>query len=320
MPGFTIQAQDVTTTLAADGAFKVNKSDATTLFNLASDASGVHTLRLPSQEAQSFKVLNQNGNTVLSFGDTYNYSSLSSLIIGEDAGTNWIPNSYNHVQLQSEGAENQLSFISYSGSTPSYTNNILAYLGRGTKASPVNVVDGDEILIIEALGTATTGLKRAARIDFEVDGAPTTNYTPGKINFYTATSSSDIVNRMVIKGDGKVGIGTETPTSTLDINGSVSKSIVLISGTYTALDSDYTILATAATTLSLPDPTTVTGRVYVIKHGSGSFDVDISSEGTSKLIDTHASITVSTSLGFVQVQSTGAHWFVIGGSYQSSTK
>lgn len=204
----SLYAQNIENTVGSDGDFIVKKSDGTTLFNLASTTTGIHQLRLASTTAQGFQLLNAAGTPILSFGDVYNVEELSTMIVGADAGTNWLPNGYNHIQIQSENAQNTLALFSYSNNSVSKTNNILAYLDRGAEnGSSATVVDGDEILIIEGFGRTSGGIPRAARIDFEVDGDPSSGHVPGKINFWTSPGgTTDIVNNMTIKGDGTINI------------------------------------------------------------------------------------------------------------------
>lgn len=54
------------------------------------------------------------------------------------------------------------------------------------------------------------------------DGTGGVANIPGRIMFDTATATSAPLNRMVIKSDGRVGIGTAAPTSTLEVAGDVT--------------------------------------------------------------------------------------------------
>ena len=72
-------------------------------------------------------------------------------------------------------------------------------------------------------------------------------------------------------------------------------------GTHIATEDDFTILANATAgsiTITLPDPTTCKGRVYVIKR----------TDATSGNTVTAGTKTVS---GFVIMQSDGTNWQVI---------
>lgn len=69
---------------------------------------------------------------------------------------------------------------------------------------------------------------------------------------------------------GWSGINTTTPTSVLDVAGSMSLAITTVSANYTATAGDHTILAmpAAATpgfTVTLPAPASCKGRIYIIR-------------------------------------------------------
>ncbi|MEJ7627137.1 MAG: hypothetical protein WKF35_09750 [Ferruginibacter sp.] len=66
---------------------------------------------------------------------------------------------------------------------------------------------------------------------------------------------------------GQMGIGTTTPTSTLDIRGSLALNYRAFTASNTAASTDNTLMftGTAAATLTLPDAATCTGREYIIK-------------------------------------------------------
>jgi len=61
------------------------------------------------------------------------------------------------------------------------------------------------------------------RVAADADHADSSTDVPGRIEFYTTPDGSETpAQRMVIKNDGKVGIGESTPTHTLDVNGDVN--------------------------------------------------------------------------------------------------
>jgi len=71
----------------------------------------------------------------------------------------------------------------------------------------------------------------------------------------------------------QVGIGTTDPKSTFEVNGSVGQKVNTVSASVT-LDDTYGIVicnnASTAITLTLPDVTLCTGRVYTIKRNASS--------------------------------------------------
>jgi hypothetical protein len=117
----------------------------------------------------------------------------------------------------------------------------------------------------------------------------------------------------VINSAGNVGIGSTSPVSTLDVQGSNSMAIKTITGNYTTTASDYTILCNASSlTVSLPQASTVTGRIYVIKKiASGTGTITIDPNG-SELIDGATTYTSLTAQWMsVIIQCNGTAWYVL---------
>jgi hypothetical protein len=71
--------------------------------------------------------------------------------------------------------------------------------------------------------------------------------------------------------NGKVGVGTTTPTSTLQVSGSFSSPIRSTSGNTTLNEYDFTLIMSAGgLTITLPAANTCTGRIYILKNTSAS--------------------------------------------------
>ncbi len=194
------------------------------------------------------------------------------------------------------------------------------FRGKGSNSAPALGVDGMYLggLRFRTLNDIVTlyggdfegGFAPSAEIAGVVDGTVSASSSPGKIVFKTTSpGSEDAVERMVIKNDGKVGMLTETPNSTLDVNGSVSMNIrTLASGTIA--DNDYTILITGGVSLPTADSTN-TGRIYrVINHNSNSNTVS----GTFSINGgTFSGYTLNSSdLGRgIEIQSNGSAWVIL---------
>jgi hypothetical protein len=92
--------------------------------------------------------------------------------------------------------------------------------GRGGVAqnNATIVQDDDAIALIRCYGADGTDLNsEAARIAAEVDGTPGSNDMPGRLRFMTtADGAASPTERMRIDSSGNVGIGTSSPTATLD--------------------------------------------------------------------------------------------------------
>jgi hypothetical protein len=117
----------------------------------------------------------------------------------------------------------------------------------------------------------------------------------------------------VITADGNVGISSTSPTSTLDVEGSMAMPIKTVAATYTATASDYTILCNAnSITINLPQASTVPGRIYAIKKviaTTGTITIDPNS---SELIDGAATATLTgTARAGMIIQSDGSAWYIL---------
>ena len=90
---------------------------------------------------------------------------------------------------------------------------LLLSKARGTEASPTVVANGDNLGRIGATGYDGSTYSTAAKIQFEIDGAPGSGDMPGRIQFHTtADGASTTTERMRIDNAGNVGIGQTNPS------------------------------------------------------------------------------------------------------------
>ena len=136
-------------------------------------------------------------------------------------------------------------------------------------------------------------------------------------------SSSPVVNDdnvMAIMG-GDVGIGTTSPHSTLQVEGSLSLPYQLVdasTNSYTVTDSDCVIVVETGqpvdvTTIYLPTAVGITGRVYTIKYLSEenwNEGVLIEPFG-SETIDGYTNLLLDYTRELVTIISDGANWIII---------
>jgi hypothetical protein len=109
-------------------------------------------------------------------------------------------------------------------------------------------------------------------------------------------------------------VGTNAPSSTLQVTGSFSLPIKTINSNYTASAGDYTLIATNnfQITVKLPDPATCKGRIYVIKRYGGSVVVD----PVAGQVDGNNTYTISSDDRSVMFQSDGnSMWYIISDNY-----
>jgi len=123
-------------------------------------------------------------------------------------------------------------------------------------------------------------------------------------DFVFGTSNSE---RMRITSGGSVGIATSSPTSSLDVNGSVGHAITTTTSNITLSNINYTVIITGGTpTITLPAASTNTRKIFVIVNETGSartMSAYLNFSGTSTTtIAANSSITVQTD---------GTNWYRI---------
>ena len=138
-------------------------------------------------------------------------------------------------------------------------------------------------------------------------------------NIYNpASGSTDLrisnngTDRVTIQNDGDVGIGTTTPISGLDIQGSMGYKINTINTT-TILDNTYNVVIcnNGDYDVILPAAASNTGRVYYIKNndsGGGVFTID---GNASETINGSTTYDLDSYTHVVQIISDGTNWHII---------
>lgn len=117
-------------------------------------------------------------------------------------------------------------------------------------------------------------------------------------------------------GNLRVGIRQGTPTSTLEINGSLALPIDTVTASSTTLDeTHHTVLCdttslVSAMTINLPAASGCTGRIYRIKLIVSSQNCIIDGNG-SETIDGSTTYTLTSANEVITIQSNGSAWYVI---------
>jgi len=113
----------------------------------------------------------------------------------------------------------------------------------------------------------------------------------------------------------QVGIGTASPNSTLDVRGSMSTAYRSFTSATPAASTDNTLAftGTSATTLTLPDATTCSGRQYWIKNASATSPAPVLTIATtsSQTIDGNTTWILDETNEIIRIVSNGANWYVL---------
>ena len=118
--------------------------------------------------------------------------------------------------------------------------------------------------------------------------------------------STSNTERMRVDTGGNVGVATAAPNSSLHVNGSLALAVRSSAVSATLTDADHTLVLTGAAALpTLPDATTLAGRVYVIKNRTGGPITPVTTAGQT--IDGAAPAPLANGSALV-LQSDGAGW------------
>ena len=235
-----LQLKDGTT--AGNIALFEGSGDGTNKVTIQSQAMAAdYILTLPADDGDADQVLSTNGSGVLSWatagggiGATIEVDDTS--VVATDTGTDgtikFITENNPVMEITTAGTvkvgtESMVSTIDVFGNVlqtlhtaDTASPNLIHMKGRGTPGTPAAVQDGDMLGVYMASGHDGTAYIDGAGIIAEVDGTPGTNDMPGRLIFATTPDGQfGPVDRMVIKNDGKVGIGTTDPAANLHIGG-----------------------------------------------------------------------------------------------------
>lgn len=173
-----------------------------------------------------------------------------------------------------------------------------------------NIASGNWSTIPGGYGNDATGAKSFAagnEAQAVLDGAFVWADASGGTPFATTA-----INQFLIKAGGGVGINTNSPTSTLHVDGAIATKVVSITADHT-MGSEAIVMASptiSGLTVSLPDPSTCEGRQITVKKingGGGSVTV---SAGTGA-IDGVPTYVLAVQYDFVCVISDGNDWFIV---------
>ena len=180
------------------------------------------------------------------------------------------------------------------------TGQAIEWVGPGVSSDPVGIyrvnpaADQSELRVVVGDAPDANDKFAVGRMGgtSSEDGIPDGIFTP---NF-------------TVRSDGNVGVGTGTPTSTLQVAGSVAASIRTRS-TGTVASNDYTVLVSGSILLPTPDPGNV-GRLYNLLTTGGSYVVTAAFRDASGTFGIYGLNNSAGARGIV-VQSDGTNWWII---------
>ena len=234
----------------------------------------------------------------------FNASNPEKLLV--DAGT-----TLSTYAITAKGSiDNFFQFnIQNQASTSNASTDIVATANNGTDlVNFVNLgINSSSYNVVGALGKSDDGYLISAGNDFYL-----ANTSPTKDVIITTGGSAAANERMRVTGTGNVGIGTvgASPTSTLQVKGSISLSTLLTSGAYTIASTDHIIIntgAAAAWTLPAANAAGLTGRIYrIINQGTGN--ITLSQAVTTANATTTTTVPFAAGTNNFEIISDGTVW------------
>jgi len=118
-------------------------------------------------------------------------------------------NSTNNIVLQSSNSTGDPVSMYFGGSSGTILAPTISRLNQNLSNLFFSGYDGTKFI-------------NSSGIHAQLDGSPGLNSMPGRLDFRTTPSAAtNPLVRMVIRSDGDVGIGTESPTQKLQVNGNI---------------------------------------------------------------------------------------------------
>jgi hypothetical protein len=119
--------------------------------------------------------------------------------------------------------------------------------------------------------------------------------------------------KLVVSKGGDIGIGTKTPKTSLQVNGSLAAKVVTKTANYSMTATDFAILASGAITITLPAAKIANGMIVFVKNVSTS-TVKVTPKGTDTIEGKSSSSPqlLSTQYASLTLISNGSNeWFIL---------
>ena len=135
----------------------------------------------------------------------------------------------------------------------------------GTLPSPTRALDTYSTFSL--IGEAYDGSSRrgTAGIDMTLDGTTSSGHMPQHIAFLTGETTGRTI-RMIVKPDGKIGIGTLTPSTKLEVNGNITADNVFLPAYIRTASNDSQAVTTGSEWVNVTFDRKVAGLKQNIEH------------------------------------------------------
>ncbi|MCU7614128.1 hypothetical protein N0B16_06730 [Chryseobacterium sp. GMJ5] len=184
--------------------------------------------------------------------------------------------------------------------------------GRGTEAVPTGSGFGDALGAVNFSPYDGTTYTPSASFRAQASENQGTGELGTELQWWTTpVNSATMIKRATLTEAGNLGIGTATPTATVDVVGSFSANIRTLT-TGTVADNDYTVLVGGNISLPAPSATNTRRIYYLVNNSATSRTITGTFKDAGNGAAAGSFILTNTAEGkAITVQSDGTAWWII---------